>query len=114
MISENEKQIVLKFGFSENGLPESFSFLADNVPGFIYLNKADKTLDRILIKSEESFRVKLVAKIESFSLDIKYQREPNKGIYVPKTENLNFKMSALGMNIGQNSFQEYFDYQIAQ
>ena len=114
IVSQNENQIVLSFNFNENALPSSFSFLADNVPGLIYLNKADKTLSRILIKSAEPFRVKVVAKIEQFSLDIRYKSEQQQKIYVPQTENLKLKMSAMGMDIAQNNMQEYFDYKLVK
>ncbi len=114
IVSQNETQIVLSFNFNEKALPESFSFLADNIPGYIYLNKADKTLSRIVIKSAEPFRVKLVAKIEQFSLDIRYLLQPDKKIYVPQTENLTLKISAMGMNIAQNNMQEYYDYKEAK
>lgn len=114
IVSQNENQIVLSFNFNENALPSSFSFLADNVPGLIYLNKADKTLSRILIKSAEPFRVKVVAKIEQFILDIRYKSEQQQKIYVPQTENLKLKMSAMGMDIAQNNMQEYFDYKLVK
>jgi hypothetical protein len=58
--------------------------------------------------------VKVVAKIEQFSLDIRYKTEPQLKIYVPQTENLKLKMSAMGMDIAQNNMQEYFDYKLVK
>jgi len=107
---ETETEIVLGFKLNKAALPSQFDF-ADKIPGRVFLDKTKKQMSKVILAAREAFRVKVVAKIEAFSITNHYQFDDKNKRYQPKLESIIMKIAALGMDLSNQSTQEYFDYE---